>query len=151
MAKTEFRAQPVFGSSRLDYPMLLENAGPAAEGLVTTCALDLSSSDPKWMEFQKKYRAQFNSDPDAYAAYAYDGMNMLVGAIESAGLNRGKIMDALRLYQKKSYAGVAEQEKFDHTLNNIAPVSLARVENGKFIYWTPQKEKPLDGQVKGAL
>src|SRR5208283_4090121 len=46
--------QPVFGSSRLDYPALLKTAGPAAEGLVTACALDLSSSDPKWLEFQKK-------------------------------------------------------------------------------------------------
>ncbi len=82
--------QPAFGSSRLDYPTLLETAGPAAEGLVTTCALDLSSTDPKWLEFQKKYRARFNSDPDAYAAYAYDGMNMLLASIEKAGLNRGE-------------------------------------------------------------
>jgi hypothetical protein len=67
-------------------------------------------------------------------------MNMLVAAIESAGLNRGKIMDALRGYAQKSYAGVAETERFDYTLNNIAPVSLARVENGRFVYEALQKE-----------
>ncbi|HEY2120010.1 MAG TPA: ABC transporter substrate-binding protein [Candidatus Acidoferrum sp.] len=143
--------QPAFGASRLDDPSLPEMAGSAAEGLITTSAVDPSRADAKWQDFRAKYREAYRAEPDAYAAYAYDGMNMLVGAIESAGLNRGKIMDALRLYQQQSYTGVAEQEKFDHTLNNIAPVSLARVENGKFIYWTPQKEKPLDGQAKGAL
>lgn len=142
--------QPVFGSSRLDYPALLENAGPAAEGLVTTCALDLSSSDPKWLEFQKKYRAQFNSDPDAYATYAYDGMNMLIASIEKAGLNRGNIMDAFRDYQKTGYEGVAGHAQFDYTLNNIAPISMVRVQGGKFVYWKAPRAEQLAAKSGGS-
>ena len=140
--------QPVFGASRLDYPALLEVAGPAAEGLVTTCALDLSASDTQWWEFQKRYRAKFNSDPDAYAAYAYDGMNMLLAAIAKAGLNRGEIMDAFRDYQKSGYVGVTGQAQFDHTLNNIAPIAMVRVERGKFVYWKtlrPEQLAPKSG------
>ena len=138
--------QPVFGASRLDYPLLLEKAGTAAEGLITTAALDESRPDAKWQEFQKKYSDKYGTPPDAYAAYAYDGMNMLVGAIEKAGLNRGKIMDAFRDYQQKSYEGVTGRAEFDHTLNNIAPVTMARVENGKFVYWNLKKNIPVKSQ-----
>ncbi len=141
--------QPVFGASRLDYPTLLEVAGPAAEGLVTTCALDLSSTDPKWLEFQKKYRAKFDSDPDAYAAYGYDGMNILIASIEKAGLNRGKIMDAFRDYQKTGYDGVTGHAQFDYTLNNIAPISMVRVEGGKFVYWKAPRAEQLDAMSAG--
>jgi len=126
--------QPVFGSSRLCYPQLIESAGPAAEGLVTTAAMNPTRLDAKWMEFQKDYRAKFNEESDAYAAYAFDGMNILIAAVEKAGLNRGRIMDALREYQSHDYEGVAGRAQFDHTLNNIAPLTMARVEGGKFVY-----------------
>jgi len=132
--------QPVFGSSRLAYPQLLEAAGPAAEGLVTTCAMDPTRTDAKWKDFQEAYQKKFNEAPDPYAAYAYDGMTIFIKAIEKGGLNRGRIMDALRDYEMKEYDGVSGRADFDYTLNNIAPVSLARVEGGKFVYWTPRRE-----------
>jgi ABC-type branched-subunit amino acid transport system substrate-binding protein len=126
--------QPVFGSSRLCYPQLIESAGPAAEGLVTTAAMNPARDNAKWLEFQKDYRAKFNEEPDAYAAYAFDGINLLIAAVEKAGLNRGRIMDALREHQGHDYEGVAGRAKFDYTLNNIAPLIMTRVEDGKFVY-----------------
>jgi len=126
--------QPVFGPSRLCYPAIIEQAGAAAEGLVTTAALDPTRSDQAWLEFRQQYRDKFHEEPDPYAAYAFDGMNLLVAAIEKAGLNRGKIMDALRDRQGQTYDGVAGRAQFDHTLNNIAPIFMARVEGGKFVY-----------------
>ena len=141
--------QPVFGASRLNDGALIEKAGAAADGLVVTCAMNPLRSGAKWQQFSANYRSTYGAEPDAYAAYAYDGMNMLVAAIESAGLNRGKIMDALRVYAQKSYAGVAETESFDYTLNNIAPVSLARVENGRFVYEAPQTEGMSGEQSSG--
>jgi len=132
--------QPVFGSSRLAYPQLLDAAGPAAEGLVTACAMDPTRIDPKWKEFQQEYHAKFNEAPDPYATYGYDGMTILIKAIEKGGLNRARIMDALREYEMKEYDGASGHAKFDYTLNNIAAVALARVEGGKFVYWTPGRE-----------
>ena len=133
--------QPAFGASRLAYPQLLEIAGPAAEGFVTTAALDPSRSDERWLAFREKYHKAFNEEPDAYAAYAYDGMSMLIKAIEKAGVNRGRIMDALREHQLKEYDGVSGRAQFDYTLNNIAPVTLARVEGGKFVYWQAHRRE----------
>lgn len=143
--------QPVFGSSRMTYPALLEIAGSAAEGVVTTAPLDPTRTNPQWQEFRKKYQAKFKEEPDAYAAYAYDGMSILIGAIEKKGLNRGKIMDGLREYYGKPYDGVAEREEFDYTLNNIAPLALAKVEGGKFVYLPAQhRELSAAHTVAGA-
>lgn len=133
--------QPVFGASRLCYPQLIEAAGAAAEGLVVTAPLDPTRTDANWQQFREEYRAKFNQEPDAYAAYAYDGLNILIDAIQKAGLNRGRIMDALRDNQGHDYDGVAGRVHFDHTLNNIQPPALARVEGGKFVY-VPGKAQP---------
>ena len=56
--------QPVFGPSRLCYPQIIEAAGPAAEGLVTTSAIDPARTDTAWLQFQKSYRARFHEEPD---------------------------------------------------------------------------------------
>ncbi len=137
--------QPVFGGSRLAYPQLLEIAGPAAEGTVVTTTLDPTRRDPKWLAFRDAYRKRFNEEPIDYSAYAYDGMNILVAAIEKTGLNRGRIMDVLRDYQMKSYDGVAGKAFFDHTLNNISPVTMARVKDGRFEYWPAPRQGGHEG------
>lgn len=143
--------QPVFGSSRTAYPQLLEIAGAAAEGYVAACAMDPTRDDPTWIAFRDKFRQKYNYNPDPYAAYAYDGTVMLIAAIEKAGLNRGRIMEVLREYQLKEYFGAAGRYYFDHTLNNIAAITLGRVEGGKFKYWTaPQVEsiEPVIAEAK---
>jgi branched-chain amino acid transport system substrate-binding protein len=131
--------QPVFASSRASYPEVITIAGPAAEGLVSISAMDPNRSDPAWQQFRQRFVDRFQTEPDAYAAYAYDGVNMLIAAIQMAGPNRGKIMDAMRKYEMKSYNGVSGKAFFDYTLNNISPVTFARVENGKFVYWPEQR------------
>ncbi len=137
--------QPVFGGSRIAYPEFIEIAGPAAEGVVLTTALDPTRKDPKWTAFRDSYWKKFNEEPIDYSAYAFDGTNILLSAIEKAGLNRGRIMDVLRSYQMKTYQGVTGTDYFDHTLNNLAPVTLARVKNGKFEYWLAPRQHGHEG------
>ena len=134
--------QPVFASSRVAYPELLKLAGPAAEGLVATAAMDPTRGDEKWKTFRERYQQEFKEEPDPYAAYAYDGMSILIAAIRKAGLNRGRIMDALRDYAAKTYDGVAGRAMFDYTLNNVAPVTMTEVRGGKFVYWQGKARKP---------
>ena len=143
--------QPAFGSSRTGYSELLTIAGNSAEGFVCTSPLDLSRTDARWADFVQRFQAKFNEAPDAYAAYAYDGMNILIGAVEKAGLNRGKVMDAFREYVNKTYDGVAGTMHFDATLNNIAPLSLARVEGSHFVYWNPRAEAAVSLKSGGQL
>jgi hypothetical protein len=75
-------------------------------------------------------------------------MNILIAAIEKAGLNRGRIMDALRDYQMKTYQGVTGTDYFDHTLNNISPVNLTRVKDGKFEYWVAPRQAGHEGVAR---
>ncbi len=131
--------QPVFASSRACYPDAIKIAGSAAEGLVSISAIDPNRTDTAWQQFRQRFLDRFHTEPDAYAAYAYDGMNMLIAAIQTAGLNRGEIMDAMRQYEMKSYTGVSGKAFFDYTLNNIAPVTFARVHDGQFEYWPEQR------------
>ena len=102
-------------------------------------AIDPNRTDTAWQQFRQRFLDRFHTEPDAYAAYAYDGMNMLIAAIQTAGLNRGEIMDAMRQYEMKSYTGVSGKAFFDYTLNNIAPVTFARVHDGQFEYWPEQR------------
>jgi len=143
--------QPVFGPSRMCYPQIIESAGAAAEGLVTTAAMDPTRSDAKWQEFRKEYVAKYNEEPDAYAAHGYDGMNILIGAIAKAGLNRGRIMEALKGYYEHDYDGVAGRAYFDYTLNNIAPLTMAQVEGGKFVYSSAKTEKSAASKAGGGV
>jgi hypothetical protein len=85
-------------------------------------------------------------------------MNILIRAVEKAGLNRGKVMGAFREYVNKKYDGVAATAQFDATLNNIAPrpagraafrLGLARVEGGRFVYWNPRAEAATDAKTGG--
>ena len=126
---------PAFAGSRVCYKETLDIAGPAAEGLVCTTPLDPTRADPQWVSFRERYRRRFGEEPIDYAAYAYDAMNMIMGAVEKAGLNRGRIMDALREHRLKEYRGVSGVAFFDNSLNNVGQLTFARVKNGKFEYW----------------
>ncbi len=142
--------QPVFASSRVVYPDLLASAGGAAEGLVAVSPLDATRTDAGWRAFRERFRSRFQAEPDAYASYAYDGMNILIAAIRSAGLNRGRIMDALRAHQMSAYQGVSGTVFFDYTLNNIAPLTMVEVRGGRFMYW-PEHRTDWDKPASATL
>ncbi len=124
---------PVFGGNRLDSRQLLRRAGTAANGLVIACALSPDLHNPQWIRFHRRYQRRFHHAPNAYAARAFDGMNILIQSIQQAGLNRGRIMQALLRFQMRGYSGVSGYSFFDHTLNDIAPITLATVQQGRFV------------------
>lgn len=125
--------QPVFGSDRMVNPEFLKIAGSLADGVVTTCQYNPDANIPKLKEFQKNYLKRFGMEPDVFAAHAYDGMNMIIGAIEKAGLNRALIRDVLTdMKTFNGYEGVTGKIIFDASFNNVRPIFLAKVVNGKF-------------------
>ena len=125
--------QPVYTSDRIVNPEFLKIAGKLAEGVVTTCQYNPDSTDPKYIEFKANYFKKYSQEPDVFAAFAYDGMNIIIKAIEKAGLNRVLIRDLLTdLKTFQYYDGVTGKIVFDQTWNNIKPIFLAEVKNGKF-------------------
>ena len=132
--------QRVFGSHRTIGDELLQLAGPAAEGFEALYPYDPSRNDPSWLGFVSRYQARYNEKPDHFAALAYDQMQILLDAICRAGLNKGRIRDALT--GLTSYKGVTGNMIFDPNCKNIAPMFLARVHDGRIDYRPITMEKP---------
>ena len=125
--------QPVYASDRIVSPEFLKIAGQLAEGIVTTCQYNPDSGDPKLKAFQANYIKRFKHEPDVFAAHAYDGMNILIEAVRKAGLNRALIRDILTdMKTFNGYNGVTGKVVFDGTWNNVRPIYMAEVNNGKF-------------------
>jgi ABC-type branched-subunit amino acid transport system substrate-binding protein len=122
--------QRVFGSFRVLGDDLLRNAGDAAEGLEIVFPFDPTRDDPAWLAFNQRFEKRFHTRPDVFASLAYDTMNILLQAVCRAGLNRGKIRDALTAVE--SYKGVTGDMVFDPNCKNMVPMYLATVRGGKY-------------------
>jgi branched-chain amino acid transport system substrate-binding protein len=132
--------QRVFGSHRTIGEELIKLAGPAAEGFEAVYPYDPSRTEPRWLEFVRRYEALYHEKPDHFAALAYDQMRILLDAICRAGLNKGRIRDSLT--GLTSYKGVTGDMIFDPNCKNIAPLFLARVHDGQITYRRITMEKP---------
>ena len=124
--------QRVFGSHRTIGDELIKLAGTAAEGFEAVYPYDPSRNDPRWLDFNARYQARFHEKPDHFAALAYDAMQILLDAICRAGLNKGRIRDALTGIE--NYKGVTGDMVFDPNCKNIAPLFLGRVHEGTISY-----------------
>ena len=132
--------QRVFGSHRTMGDDLIKLAGSATEGFEAVFPYDPTRTDKRWTEFNQRYKARYHEKPDQFAALAYDQMQILLNAICRAGLNRGRIRDALT--GLTTYHGVTGDMIFDPNCKNIAPMFLARVHNGQIEYRPITMEKP---------
>ena len=141
--------QRVFGSHRTMGDELVNLAGPAAENFEAVFPYDPSRADARWREFNANYEAQFHEKPDHFAALAYDAMQVLLKAICQAGLNKGRIRDALT--GVTAYNGVTGDMVFDPNCKNIAPLFLARVHNGSIEYRRITMEKPYARVGEGGV
>ena len=128
--------QQIFTSDRAVNPEFLKIAGKDAEGIVTTCQYNPDSKDPRYLEFKGNYEKRFGMEPDVFAAYAYDGMDITIKAIQIAGLNRAKIRDVLLdLKTFQHYHGVTGDIYLDPSWANIRQIYMAEIHQGKFEFY----------------
>jgi branched-chain amino acid transport system substrate-binding protein len=133
-------AQRAFGSHRTVGDELIKLAGQAAEGFEALYPYDPNRDNPRWQSFNRRFETRFSEKPDHFASLAYDAMKILLNAICRAGLNRGRIRDALTATD--SYRGVTGDMRFDPNCKNISPMFLATVRNGTIEYRKIGMEKP---------
>ena len=136
--------QRVFGSHRTmsgtSGDELVKLAGSAAENFEAVFPYDPTRTDPRWLDFKARYEARFHETPDHFASLAYDAMQILLNAICRAGLNKGRIRDALTATE--NYKGVTGDMVFDPNCKNIAPLFLARVRDGRIEYRRITMDEP---------
>ena len=84
------------GGNGANSPKLGEIAGAAADGLIVGSPWFIGKADPVNQTFVAEFRPNTASDPDQFAAQAYDTMHIVAAAIDRAGAaDPTKIRDAL--------------------------------------------------------
>jgi ABC-type branched-subunit amino acid transport system substrate-binding protein len=127
-------------------PEFLKIAGNLADGIVTTCQYNPDSDNPKLKLFKSNYLKRFGQEPDVFAAHAYDGMNLLIAAINKVGLNRVLIRDILTERKTfQGYPGVTGNIIVDGSWNEIRDIFIAKVNKGKFEF---SPAPPMDSKQK---
>jgi ABC-type branched-subunit amino acid transport system substrate-binding protein len=125
--------QPFLGCDRTVCDEFVEIAGSNAEGVIAGYPWNPHRADEKLAAFRESFRERFGVEPDTYSAHAYDGMNMLIRAVQLVGLNRAKIRDVLA-HWPGSFPGVTGDIVMSPVLDDVGEVFLARFENGAWTF-----------------
>lgn len=126
---------PFFACDRCVSDEFLEIAGDNARGVVCPFPWDPTRRDEKSDAFRRAYREKYDEQPETYAAHGYDGMSMLIWAVQVAGLNRAKIRDMLA-YRPEPWQGVTGEIPFSAVLDDMGQVFLVKRENGRWNYYS---------------
>jgi branched-chain amino acid transport system substrate-binding protein len=81
----------------------------------------------KALFFQKEFQKKYGKMPGATAAYAFDGMNLIIDAIKHSGFDRENIQESL---SKMHYEGVTGSIQFDDRGNRVNAVDIIEINNG---------------------
>jgi branched-chain amino acid transport system substrate-binding protein len=129
---------PMMGGDGVDSSDMYTIAGDAIKDVYySTTAADVSNTaeGKKWAE---KYKAKFNKEPQSYAYYGYDAMNVLLKGLEDAikkngnkKPNREQVLDAVHAI--KDYQGIATKVSFDDKGDNdFAKIFIHKFENKQY-------------------
>ena len=107
----------------------------AADDTYISCPFLFELGGEKAAEFRKKYEAKYAQKPDAWAALAFDAVNILAHAIEQKGWERKAIRDHLAAMSgpETAYAGVTGVTFFDANGDCKKPIQMAVVRDGKIV------------------
>jgi len=137
--------QPFFASDRCVSDEFVEIAGANAEGVICGYPWNPQRDDPKLEIFRAGFRKRFGVEPDTYAAHGYDGMNMLIWAMQHAGLNRARIRDVLAYMPE--WPGVTGDIRLSATLDDVGEVFLARFEEDGWKYYSREELEIPKGYI----
>jgi len=132
--------QPYFACDRCLSDKFIEIAAENAEGVICTSPWNPNRESKKLNEFRKAFNSRFGEEPETFAAHAYDGMNMLIWAVQVAGLNRAKIRDILA-YRAGPWKGVTGDITLSPVLDDVGDVYLVKRENGRWNYYSREDLK----------
>ena len=120
------------GAEALETAEFGEIAGDAADGTIVGSPWFIGKDDPLNVKFVTAYKAKYGSDPDQFAAQAYDTLFIVADAIKAAGAaDPEKIKDALGKVKRTGVLGyfsfTADRDPADTT-----GVAVLEMKAGKF-------------------
>jgi len=138
---------PYFACDRCLSDEFVDIAGPNAEGVACPYPWNPTRSDAKLDKFRETFRQRFGEEAETFAAHAYDGMNMLIWAIQVAGLNRAKIRDVLA-HRARPWKGVTGDIRLSAVLDDVGDVYLAKRENSQWKFYSREDLQIPQDQVR---
>ncbi|MBA4148919.1 MAG: ABC transporter substrate-binding protein [Verrucomicrobia bacterium] len=124
---------PLFGGDGWESSKLVEIGGQAIEGAYFSTHYSPEQQTQQSVQFVEKYKAKYNSLPDAMAALGYESALILADAIKRAGSTEGsKIRDALAA--TRDFEGVTGKTNIDENRNAEKPAVILTIKNGEFKY-----------------
>jgi branched-chain amino acid transport system substrate-binding protein len=116
---------PIVANKGFGGTAVISQVGKALDGAIIGVQWSPEDVTPANQDFIKTYKAKFGSDPDEFAAMAYDATNILFDAIKSAGepATREKIQDYVT--KLDSYSGASPKMTFFNTPKGGRDVTTA--------------------------
>jgi branched-chain amino acid transport system substrate-binding protein len=138
------------GTSGIVSDAFIQGLGPLAEGTLAFREGAPTEKLPGGKFFMEKYTAQkYDNPPEAYGAFAYAAMDMLLNSIEKVGPNRKKVIaDLANVKDQDSIVGKITFD--DHGQNTVAVITKYVIQDGKFVDWDDSEyasgKRKLPGQ-----
>jgi branched-chain amino acid transport system substrate-binding protein len=123
------------GTSGIKSDAFIQGLGPLAEGAL--CFLEGAPIDklPGGKYFQEQYdKAGYKEPPEAYGAFAFTAMKLVLDKIEAVGPDRAKVTAALG--DVKNYDSIIGPVTFDdHGQNTVSLITKYVAQDGKWLVW----------------
>ena len=138
------------GTSGIVSDSYIQGLGPLAEGTLAFREGAPTEKLPGGKLFMEKYNEQkYENPPEAYGAFAFAAMNMILDAIEKVGPDRKKVIDELaNVKDRDSIVGKITFD--DHGQNTVPVITKYVVQDGKFVEWADSEyasgKRKLPGQ-----
>jgi branched-chain amino acid transport system substrate-binding protein len=138
------------GTSGIVSDAFIQGLGPLAEGTLAFREGAPTDKLPGGKFFMEKYNAQkYDNPPEAYGAFAYAAMDMILDCIEKVGSDRKKVI--AELASVKDRDSIVGKITFDdHGQNTVPVITRFVVQDGKFVEWDDSEyaggKRKLPGQ-----
>ncbi|MGB8437011.1 MAG: branched-chain amino acid ABC transporter substrate-binding protein [Burkholderiales bacterium] len=134
MDKLGIKAQ-LIGTSGIVSDAFIQGLGPLAEGTLAFREGAPIDKLPGGLFFTAKYaQAKYAESPEAYGAFAFAAMNLILDTIEQVGPDRKKVTAALgKVKGVDSIVGTISFD--DHGQNTVAAITKYVAQDGKWVVW----------------
>jgi len=131
-AKDQGLEVQILGADGFYSPVLIELGGESVEGAVFTAGFFTDDPSENAQNFVKAFKEKFGTEPDMFAAQAYDAAMILLTALENAGGVGGEALQS-EMLKIKDFPGITGTTSFTDIGDAVKDIIILQVENGNFI------------------
>ena len=124
--------QKVIGSNGFNTPAFIKGAGDASNGVIVGTPWFPNKDSQKVRDFRAAYKATYGTEPDQFAAQAYDAIYTIEKALKDSGstTDREKFKDAMK--NLKDFEGVTGKFVFDEHRDPKMETQVLEIKNGQY-------------------